>query len=518
MLPALLFGQYGLRNSGNKEGNQDLLHWHNLDYSTNKVYGASVNKCYAELIGDEKPKKKIVVAIIDSGVETDHVDLSGSIWTNTDEIAGNNKDDDNNGYVDDVHGWNFVVDEQNNDVQYDNFEATRILRLSKKLKEAEAAYPEWLTNDIILRSIEIYNQNVEEYKSMAQFGQFFTTFDSALTSLTGKENYSVDDVLAINTEDEDFEPIKDIFKAFKKVGIEVDDLREMASTSEKFANYYLNYDFDPRPGHEPGADGYGNNHYEGPDATHGTHVAGIVACNRNNDIGAIGISSEVVEIMAVRAVPDGDERDTDVANAIRYAVDNGANIINMSFGKGVSPFKPLVDDAIAYAMEHNVLIVHGAGNDAENIDLVTNYPNPYLFDNGRAQNYITVGSITSSTKKDMVSSFSNYGKLTVDIFAPGSNIFSAVPDNGFKKLSGTSMAAPVVSGVAALIWAYHPELTAVEVKQILMESATKPKRKKVLKPGGAEGKEKIRFSDLSSSGGIVNAYEAFKLADIKSSN
>lgn len=486
--------------------------WHNLDFEQNKVYGTSTNRVFEELVKDQKPKKKIVVAVIDSGIETDHDDLEESIWTNEDEVPDNGKDDDNNGYVDDVHGWNFLVDETGADITYANMEATRVLRLSKKLKETDGDYPDWLTNDVISRAVEIYNTNVDEYKDMAQIAQFYTRLDSALKSETGKDDYTFDDIIALDAPADPMKSIQGVFKALKKLGITKGDLVEMAETSAKYEDYYLNYDFVTREGFEPGESRYGNNHYEGEHAEHGTHVAGIIAANRENNLGARGIAYGCVEIMVVRAVPDGDENDIDVANAIRYAVDNGANIINMSFGKGLSPYKGLVDAAVQYAADNNVLLVHAAGNDSENNDEVENYPNPSYLTGETATTYLTIGASSPSTKKDLTASFSNYGKSSVDLFAPGYDIYSTVPDNKFKFNSGTSMAAPVVSGVAALVWAYNPDLTAVQLRDILTTSATIPKRKKVLLPGGKKGKEKVPFSELSQTGGIVNAYNAMQLA------
>lgn len=486
--------------------------WYNLDYELDQIYGVASNRVFAELIKGQKPKKKIVVAVIDSGIEIDHDDLEGSIWTNEDEIPDNGVDDDKNGYIDDVHGWNFLVDERGEDVTYANLEATRVIRLSKELKEADAEYPGWLTNDVIETAVAIYNTNVEEFESMAQIGQFYTRLDSVLIVATGKDDYEFDDVIALDAPEDPMKSIQRLFKALNKVGVTKADLVEMAETSSKYEKYYLNHDFISRDHIKPGFTHYGNNHYEGEHAEHGTHVAGIIAANSENTLGGRGVAYGCAEIMTLRAVPDGDERDIDIANAIRYAVDNGAQVINMSFGKGLSPNKELVDEAVEYATKNNVLLVHAAGNDSENNDVVENYPNPSYRSGGTATSYLTVGASSYSLKKDLPAAFSNYGQTAVDLFAPGYEIYSTVPDNEFKFNSGTSMAAPVVSGVAALVWSYHPELTAIQVKELLMETAVIPKRKKVLLPGGEKGKEKIEFSKLSQTGGIVNVFEAFKAA------
>jgi subtilisin family serine protease len=484
--------------------------WHNLDFESDKIYGTEANRVYAELIGDKKAKKKIVVAVIDSGVDIEHEDLRANIWTNADEIPDNGKDDDKNGYVDDVHGWNFLVDDEGNDLHHDNLEATRVLRTNKAVEAETMSKPSWLTDEMVSNSREIYNDNVAEFESMKQLGDFYVVLDSILTAQTGDSNYTFEEAVELEHSEDPMKSINRVLRAFKLGGVTKADLKDMYETGSKFENYYLNYDYAPRTELTASDKFYGNNHYEGPEADHGTHVSGLIASDRMNKIGSRGIASPVAEIMVIRAVPDGDERDVDVANAIRYAADNGASIINMSFGKGVSPQKDLVHDAIDYAAKKNVLVVHAAGNDSEDNDVVANFPNPYTSPELKSPTYMTIGASSISKKKDLVASFSNYGNLEVDLFAPGHNVYSTLPNNEYKLLSGTSMAAPVASGVAALVWAYHPELTAAQLKDVLMKSVTALPKKKVKLPGS---KDKIRFGELSQSGGVVNAYQAFLLAD-----
>jgi subtilisin family serine protease len=492
-----------------KEIKQD---WHNLDYKQDKIYGTSANRVYSELIKDKKAKKKVVVAVIDSGVDWEHEDLSMHIWVNTDEIEGNGLDDDKNGYVDDVHGWNFLATKDGTDIEFENLEATRVLREGKALKREGKDLKPWMTDDFMQRATEIYNSNVSDLKGMEQLSEFYIKIDSILTEKTGNPEWSFEEAFEVPHDENPMESIHKALKRLKLFGIKKEDLKEISETAVKYEGYYLNYDFIAVEDRAADNANYGNNHYEGPDAVHGTHVAGIIAADRNNEIGARGVASDVVEIMTIRAVPDGDERDLDIANAIRYAVDNGANIINMSFGKGLSPQEALVNNALLYASENNVLVVHAAGNDSENNDIVANYPNPYIGNGAKAATFLTIGASAISRKKDVVASFSNYGKEEVDIFSPGHDVYSTVPNSEYKLLSGTSMAAPVASGVAALVWAYHPDLSAVELKQILLDSATFLEKKKVKKPGN---KQKVRFGELSATGGIINAYNAFQMAATK---
>jgi len=258
---------------------------------------------------------------------------------------------------------------------------------------------------------------------------------------------------------------------------------------------------------------YGNADVMAGTAMHGTHVAGIIAAVRNNGLGIDGIADNV-RILPLRAVPNGDEHDKDVALAIRYAVDQGASIINMSFGKGLSPQKNWVDEAIAYAASKNVLLVHAAGNDAAFLDTVPQYPTPFLNNGTIAPNFITVGaSSDNSIKGGLIADFTNYGRQTVDVMAPGVKIYATVPTgNKYAFLQGTSMAAPVVSGIAAMLRSYFPQLTAVEIKQVIEQSVdTRYSDRPYPKPGG-EKKEKMTLREACKTGGVVNAYNAVQLA------
>lgn len=309
---------------------------------------------------------------------------------------------------------------------------------------------------------------------------------------------------------------KRIFLELAANGITPEDVEEAKTAYESQIEYGYDMSFNPRP--TVGDDyadleqhSYGNHDVTGPDAGHGTHVAGIIAAERGNNEGVDGIAPEV-RIMAIRAVPDGDERDKDVANAIRYAADNGADIINMSFGKAFSPRKRAVDEAVKYADERGVLIIHAAGNNGEDLAVAPSYPNPVYLDGGRAANWIEVGASSWKGADSLAAPFSNYGRDQVDVFAPGVDILSTEPDGEYGRNSGTSMAAPVVSGLAALIMAYYPDLGAADVKRIILESSTKRVDETVVRPGSDSGEE-VPFGSLSRTGGIVNAYEALRMAE-----
>lgn len=495
--------------------------WYNLDFSKDTVYGVSSNYSYTNLLKN-KPSKTVIVAVIDAGVDVDHPDLKTNIWLNTKEIPNNGIDDDKNGYVDDINGWDFIGGKDGADVHYDNYELTRVYR-ELKLKYETAASNKSNGND--KKEFEYYikvrNEYNKEYiEANTQYKLYASIWDGInnVKKAIGKNTITLADVQQFTPKEHDkaAADAKNIMLAVLEKGNSVDELQQQLDMAkDHFKNqldYGLNTDFDPRTivgdNYQDASERYyGNNEVKGPDASHGTHVSGIIAAIRNNNVGIDGIADNV-NIMVIRAVPDGDERDKDVANAIRYATDNGAKIINMSFGKAYTYNKKAVDDAVKYAELHDVLMVHAAGNESKNNDRSATYPNP-VYENSKqkAAGWVEVGASDSSGEPGQ---FSNYGKRTVDLFAPGVRIYSTTPDNHYETFDGTSMASPVVCGVAAMLRSYYPNLSAAEIKMILLQSVTKIKRK-VLLPGSDS--KKIKFKKLCASGGIVNAYKAIDLAN-----
>jgi subtilisin family serine protease len=512
--------------------------WFNLAFDTDSVYGAETNKAYDLLKGKEA--KPVVVAVIDSGVDEDHEDLVNVMWVNPGETINSGRDDDNNKYVDDINGWNFIGGADGN-VDKDNLEVTRLYRMyEEKFKDVKnpttlgskekMEYARYLKvkkdtkngRENALKNLDRYQQQKENIMNGLK----------DLEKMVGSEPLNLQKLEAIETEGNSSLALviniaKNGIESEEEEEVTVDYIRDAVTEGlggaldyfDTQANYHYNKDFNPRPivgddYSDPYQRDYGNNEYEGPDAFHGTHVAGIIAAERGNDLGIDGVANHA-KIMTVRAVPDGDERDKDVAAAIIYAVDNGASIINMSFGKGYSWNKDIVDEAVKYAAKNDVLLVHAAGNSAQNNDDTDNFPNDtydkscWLFCKKNANdNWIEVGALSYVYNENLPASFSNYGKNEVDLFAPGVAIYSTTPDNEYQNAQGTSMASPVVAGVSALLRSYFPELTAKQVKEILMESSTKIDME-VKKPGT---QDLVPFSSLSVSGGTVNAYEAVKLA------
>lgn len=480
-----------------------LQRWSHLDLAKDSIPGMSVDKAYAELLKGKK-STTVIVGIVDSGVDIDHEDLKAVVWTNKKEIAGNGIDDDKNGFIDDIHGWNFLGNAGK--------EALEMTRIIKKGDDGSATYK---------TALAAYDEKYNKAMKDKQQVDFLMAADKSIQKNLNKEVYTIEDLNGIVTADADLTKSKMIMtRILTNAGpgfrAELEDYRKYVYDQ---LDFNLNKEFDGRKivGDNPEDikdTKYGNNTVYGPDkeeALHGTHVAGIIAQVRGNNIGGDGIADNV-EIMAVRAVPDGDEYDKDIALAIRYAVDNGAKVINGSFGKSFSPHKQWVFDAIKYAEKKDVLFVHAAGNDGDNIDLELNANFPNDSDDNKkefAENVLTVGALNYTYGDNVIAEFSNYGKFNVDVFAPGSEIYATVPNNKYKYLQGTSMASPNVAGVAAIIRSYYPKLSAKQVKQILIESGSLLPADVLL----GEKQEPNTADNTSKSGKMVNAYNALLLAE-----
>lgn len=480
---------------------KEKQNWGHLDLVKDTIPGMSVDRTYAEILSGKKGKT-VIVGVIDSGIDINHEDLDGVVWTNPKEVPGNGKDDDKNGYIDDVHGWNFLGD------AYDEqLEMTRILALN------DTGNPDYL------RAKEEYEkeyaQTLQIKQNIESLLQQIVPAQELLRKHLNKENYTKEDVAKIQTVDQALLQAKNIQMFLYQQDLTYEKIKEGADEYAEILNYNLSKDFRGRKTNDDINDltdvGYGNGNIlpVKKSESHGTHVAGIIAAERNNGKGVNGVA-DYVKIMTLRVVPNGDEYDKDVALAIRYAVDNGAKVINGSFGKDFSPHSDWVREAIAYAGKKDVVFVHAAGNDSKNIDKEPNYPEDNV-NNGPevSDSYITVGALSPKYGSDMVAGFSNYGKNNVDVFAPGAAVYSTTPENEYDTKGGTSMAAPAVAGIAALIRSYFPKLSAAQVKQIILNSGLPIKAKVVV----AGKPEDVRaFSELCRSGRIANAYNALVMA------
>jgi len=507
-----------------KLSEDELQTWYHSDIINDTIPGMSVDKAYSELIRDQKGDT-IIVAVVDSGVDVAHEDLDDKVWKNQDEIPGNNIDDDENGYIDDVYGWNFL-----GDINHENLEMTRIIRDFEDRFEAKSKDD---ISDKNKDDFELYQRAKKEYdkklqKSKAQKNYYVNILNQlksarqAIADSIGDENFTLQQVKNLKADTKDFKQKKNfLIQVMSNVG---DDLSEAENQLQRGVDYFgdrvqYHYGKDLNATADRGDDpddfddteNYGNNDVDGPDpkedvVMHGTHVAGIIAAERNNNTGINGVASNA-KIMALRAVPDGDEYDKDIAYAIRYAVDNGAKVINTSFGKYYSTHPDWVIEAIQYAAKNDVLIVNAAGNEGINLDEKRVYPNDQTPEDATevADNFINIGAIGPKIGETLVASFSNYGKANLDIFAPGASIYSSVPDDKYEFLQGTSMAAPAVSGIAAMIRSYYPDLSANQVKQVIMKSGILYENEVVL---GGDPENKESLTKASVTGKFANLYNA----------
>lgn len=500
--------------------------WFNLSYKDNGTRGVGTEKTYNELLSGKTPDT-VIVAVIDGGVDYMHEDLKNVMWHNPGEIPGNGIDDDKNGYIDDIYGWNFIGGANGENVEYDNLEITReYRRMKKKFKnKTKEDLPASDTAEFsrYLAIQKDYNARYDEtkqvYDNISNFNKLNEGLKSEIKAKTGKDTVTYED-WAAHKPSAQYSKFHTLMK-LSIVKSPADwtmlnaEIKEGLEVYNSMLEYHLNTDYDPRSivgdnYEDQDEKHYGNADIKGPDAFHGTHVAGIIAAQRGNNLGIDGVSN-AVKIMGIRVVPNGDERDKDVANGIIYAVDNGAKIINMSFGKGYSYNKAVVDKAVKYAESKGVLLVHAAGNDSKNNDKTDNFPNARYEGGGMATNWIEVGALSWRTGKNSLAPFSNYGKGSVDVFAPGVDIYSCKPESGYANASGTSMASPVTAGVCTVLKSYYPSLSPADIKRIVETASDKSlAKKKVIIPG--EKKKKTKFSNLCRTGGVVDLYGAVKMA------
>lgn len=512
----LLFSIYSFISSAQTNPPGD---WYLKDIDDTAAAGINIYKAY-EFLKGKSPEKEIIVAVIDGGTDIEHTEFAnGNIWINPKEIAGNNFDDDKNGLIDDINGWNYIGGKLE-DVRKDNLEYVRVVArgdikfLGKEINQiAKSDLKEYET---YLTAKKLYETKYEEYKNDVDFyNKLYTGIDKIIDAI-GKDTVLLEDLENYTTEDKELSYIKKVLISSYKRGdypkTLMYDCLDAFTSAETNLNYRLNKNYNSRLIIGDNFDdfsesNYGNNRVKGPEPKHGTAVAGCIANIVDNE--KFNAAGPKLKLMILRVVPDGDEREKDIANAVKYAVNNGASIINMSFGKGFSYRKETVDEAFKYAESKDVLLVHAAGNDGRFIDKEIHYPTNFYGDNQNEKipNMITVGA---STHNNTAARFSNYGKKSVDVFAPGAKIYTTFPDNKYNYISGTSFSCPITSGVAALIRCYYPKLTAVQVKNIISESAYRIKGKVEL-PGNP--KKHVKFKKLCKTGGIIDARKAMELAD-----
>jgi cell wall-associated protease len=499
--------------------------WHQMDLKTDGFYGVSLNQAYLFLKG--KKSKTVIVTTIDSGIDTSQNDLKSILWVNTKEIPNNGIDDDHDGLVDDVHGWDFLGGKGG---KVDYTETTEEVRQYFKLKDKYAnvgAAPAGQEKEFAFWESVKANYDSTYTKAQAEIKDLTTEVNVLSATnyyikrelkLQSDQTFNKGDLDRIKTANDTINQSKTVWESvFSQIGESTNNAKVLKDLSEYYAkqNNSVNPDLEARSrivGDDPDVnDGkpYGNNVLKNADASHGTGVAGLIGAVRNNGYGIDGVADNV-RIMSIKAVPNGDEYDKDVANAIHYAVDHGAEVINMSFGKKISPHKAWVDEAFKYAAAKDVLLVMASGNDNQDVDKTPQFPNDTYLDGSTTDNVISVGASGPKLDENLAATFTNYGKNNVDIFAPGVKVTSIDVDAEFNTEDGTSFSSPIVSGIAALILEYYPDLSASQVKHAILQSATPLTGTMVIKPGSKT--EKVDFASLSKTGGIVNAYKALEMA------
>ncbi|MBW8361393.1 MAG: S8 family serine peptidase [Kaistella sp.] len=512
---------------------KDLMTWYHKDFSSANVYGVNTQNAYKYLESKGLKPKTVIVGVLDSGVEVNHPGLIKNMWKNPNEVPNNGKDDDKNGYVDDIHGWNFIGG-KNGDIDVDNMEVTRVVKKYQSVFEGPDSTVNKANQAKMREEFEMYMKAKEIFtKKSTEAKQGYETYSRiqkmipSMVALLNGKNLSPEAVAAVKPANQEqamaVSVLTQIAANPEMAGKSPADVQKFLDAQMKEALDYFgpqatkqyNLDFDPRASvvgdnYDNYAEkSYGNNNYEGPDAQHGTHVAGIVAGLPQGSETQYGVGYKTAKIMTVRAVPNGDERDKDVANAIRYAVDNGAKILNMSFGKPVSPGKNVVWDAFKYAQDNGVLLVKAAGNDNENIFENVYYPTNFKNVNDEKAfitNMIVVGASTNNNEM-LRADFSNYNQKMVNVFAPGEQIYSTVPDGKYEYLQGTSMAAPVVAGAASILLSYMPNLTPSQIIESLIKTSNKSTVNAMI-----GSNENNRFDLISEAGGVIDVRKAAEYA------
>lgn len=333
---------------------EELKFWVHKDPLVDTIAGVSLDRAYKELLVQKKGKE-VIVAVLDTKLDIHHEDIKDRIWTNDDEIPDNGIDDDNNGYVDDIHGWDFLSNTTGDYLKYQNLETVRIVRRFEdafKDKTLEDVLPEQREEyEIYRKARNLYIQTVKEENAFIAYAkQWIPKYEVARTYLKTifpKEDYTVatlDSVLTNVVNDTIVKKHAELLKTAITYDITPKYFKETIQQTEISLKTTYNIQFDEREiiGDDP--DDFTNNHYGSAKVDgdvpfeHSTSVSGTLAATRNNSLGGKGFS-DYIKIMPVVMVSYGDEHDKDVALAIRYAVDNGAKVINMSWGKDFSLYQ-----------------------------------------------------------------------------------------------------------------------------------------------------------------------------------
>lgn len=460
------------------------------------------------------PGRPVIIGVIDTGIDQTHSQLNKSIWTNLKEKPGNHLDDDKNGYVDDVHGWYWTALSNGTFMTTDLSEAIRVLQgdslgnTNPGVAEQARRIYQHESEKLALLKMAV-SDTARLKQTLASLATYAGDGAVTLTTLqglpTGSDSVQTG-VRLLTIESYRGRPTNWAQLSARLIGF----APRLHAAYKEMAAYAFNRDYKPLTnGVRFAGQSVGPTLSRSEILAHGTYVAGVLTAPLSAGVDkAEGQYMSIMDLAA--APPTGDERDELLAKAIRYAVDNGASVINISVAKKLSAHRDLVDAALLHALKKDVLVINCAGNDSNDNDVTPYYPvGPVsLSGNVIGDNFIEVGNSSPEWNEKLPFYSSNYGHSSVDLFAPGVQIRTATPGQQYATISGTSLSAPLVARVAALIRSHFPNLTACSVKAILMKSVRKPVFM-VLKPGTAQ---LVAMSDLCSSGGILDAEAAVRLA------
>ncbi|MFD2585914.1 S8 family serine peptidase [Croceitalea marina] len=488
---------------------------------------SGISSDLSSVVLSKNENDKVIIALIDSDIDVNHHYLNKYIWANTKEVKSNNLDDDKNGYIDDIHGWNFLAKGDKKIIKYANNTSIRFTRAFKQ-KYERLSKKKGKLNSKELDFLATYNKALntikEEKMRLAPYEEYIEWYetsqiasDSLLLTYDFKKPYNLSSLDSlfneVYTKGNDEERGRLIYFSLDKLkNNREEDYKLSLDYLNKNKYYALNENLTEN--HSSINNTFpklGSNRLDIniSNEKHGTQIGGVIVKTYKAITENLPDEAENIEIMPISIFPEnGAEFEEDIAKAIRYAVNNGADIINYSSSIRFLLKPSLLYEALLYAEKHNVLIVTSAGNTGENLDKIMTHPRK-KYKKYRLSNLIMVGMSDSTIGPNLKPIHGNYGKETVDLFAPGTDFLTTNPKNEYFKTSGSSISSAIVATTCATIKLYHPKLKAAEIREIILQSVSKYNGEIFLDEGG---KTKVLFTDLCMAGGILNVENAFKLA------
>jgi len=517
----------------------DTSNWWKIDYGQDSLASISWNKGlkYAYKTNNY-PKKQIKVAILDTDFDLNHNMLLDLIAINKDEISRNNKDDNQNGFVDDYAGWNFLgIKNKDSALAHVLMEETRILRKFDSLSYQTLKK----RNKIPFKYIEVKSSFDSIVKSLQRDINPYINIEENYTYVMDTLRKLIPDKISLSsltdykTQNDTIMGYVNFAKYYYENDFPYDEFIDYLKLKKLSLDICMNLSYDNRMLLQDKPNNLRDKNYGNPIfgkniqlLSHGTTVSGVIAhalLDSSNTKNKNTIPNYPIKILPITFTGIGDFTDKDFYLGFKYAISNGANIINISQGKTFSMTPKILFKALKLAKRRNVLVVMSAGNQAMSLDENWRFPQSIskLYEKNFS-NVLIVGASSKKLNKNLLDEDSNYGLKSIDIFAPGEDIPTTLPNNEFTTKSGTSFAAPIVTNVAALLWSHYPKLKASEIKKIIMQSGAEYDGL-VNVPCDLEknqfcknNPQKQKFNLLSRSGKIINALNALKLAEKLTSN